>query len=339
MINRSDSPTLEDVARLAKVSTATISRSLNTPDKVASKTRDRIQSAIDELGYTPNFGGRVLASNKSNTVGAVIPTMSNAMFASGVQAFQEVLAEAGVTLLVASSGYNAKNELQQIRTLLAQGADGLLLIGTARPRETREFLQLRKVPHVISWCFRPGKTHLYAGFDNAQAAYNMTMKVLEHGHRRIAIVAGHVKDNDRARNRVNGIKRAVRDFGRRSRILEIIETGYFLERGGDAFEQLMCLPVVPTAIICGNDVLAAGATIRARQLGIDIPGSVSVTGFDDIGLARAACPALTTVRVPQVAMGQAAARLLLQLLRFDTRPASIEFASEIIMRDSLAPPA
>jgi len=130
------SPTLEDVAKAARVSTATISRSINEPDKVAKDTRERIEKAIEALGYTPNFGGRVLASNRSNIVGAVIPTMANAMFASGLQVFQEVLSQSSYNLLVASSGYNTNTELQQIKSLVAQGADGLLLIGSSRPDDT-----------------------------------------------------------------------------------------------------------------------------------------------------------------------------------------------------------
>jgi len=105
---RQDAPTLEDVARAARVSTATISRSINTPDKVARATHQRIQQTIDKLGYTPHFGGRVLASNRTNTIGAVIPSMANAMFSNGLQAFQEELSDAGMTMLVASTGYNPK---------------------------------------------------------------------------------------------------------------------------------------------------------------------------------------------------------------------------------------
>jgi len=107
--NRQDSPTLEHVAAHAGVSTATVSRALNQPDKVVDSTRRRIEAAIEELGYTPHFGARYLASNRSNTVGAIIPTMANAMFASGLQAFQEELSESGYTLLVASSGYDAES--------------------------------------------------------------------------------------------------------------------------------------------------------------------------------------------------------------------------------------
>ncbi len=331
-------PTLEDVARAANVSTATISRAINTPDKVALQTRLRIQGVVRELGYTSHSGGRTLASNRSNTVGAIIPTMANAMFASGLQAFQEELSTAGVTLLVASSGYDGKHEFSQIQSLITHGADGLLLIGAARLPETREFLALRQIPYVISWCYKPDSKLLFAGFDNQKAAYAMTMEVLRQGHRSIAMIAGVSKGNDRASNRIKGVKKAVKDFGRNARLLKVIEAPYSQAGGGDAFAKLMQQANTPTAIVCGNDVLATGAIVRARQLGIAVPQDVSVTGFDDIDLATAVYPPLTTVRVPQRRMGQTAARLLLELLFDGNRPSSVEFDTEIIHRESLGPP-
>lgn len=332
------SPTLEDVARAANVSTATISRSINTPDKVASATRQRIQDVIRELGYTPNSGGRMLASNRSNTVGAIIPTMANAMFASGLQSFQEVLSEFGVTLLVASSGYSSQHELQQIRSLLSHGADGLLLIGATRPPESTRFLALRQVPYVVSWCYKPDSQLLFAGFDNHKAAYQMTMEALRLGHQKIAMIAGISEGNDRAANRIEGVKSAIEDFGNGAVLLNVIEKSYSQEHGGDAFEALWNAQKPPTVVICANDVLAAGAILRARELSVSVPHEVSITGFDDIDLAAAVYPPLTTVRVPQQAMGRSAARLLMDMLFNDASPSSIEFDTDIVHRESLAPP-
>lgn len=331
-------PTLEDVARIAKVSTATISRSINKPDTVANTTRDRIQNVIRDVGYTPNSGGRMLASNRSNTVGAIIPTMENAMFASGLQSFQEELSDFGVTMLVASSGYDGEHELQRIRSLLSRGADGLLLIGADRPPESSRFLAIRQVPYVVSWFYKPDPTVLFAGIDNHKAAHNMAMEALKLGHRRIAMIAGISESNDRAGNRIAGVKAAVQDYGDNAQMISIIETGYSQDNGGEAFEQLMAAPETPTVVICGNDVLAAGAIVRARQLGIAIPAQVSITGFDDIDIASAVYPSLTTVRVPQQEMGRTAARLLLDLLFEEGTPSSIEFETDIIHRESLASP-
>ena len=133
-------PTLTDVAKKSGVSTATVSRCLNTPDRVAKRTRDKVEDAIAMLGFTPNFGARVMASKRTYTIGAIIPTMENAIFASGLQAFQDELHKQGYTLLVASSSYDPKIEEEQIRTLVARGVDGLLLIGHDRSPEIIDFL-------------------------------------------------------------------------------------------------------------------------------------------------------------------------------------------------------
>ncbi len=331
-------PTLEDVARAAKVSTATISRSINEPDKVAQATRERIQVTIDELGYTPNVGGRILASRRSNTVGAIIPTMANAMFAGGLQAFQHTLAESGVTMLVASSGYDADEELRQIRSLMTHGADGLLLIGAVRPDETTHFLRMRNIPCVLAWSYLADTDRVFAGFDNIKAARMITRQVIELGHRRIAMIAGASAGNDRARDRIEGVKRAIKNHRSTAKLQAVIEAPYSLENGGAALEKLMSDANPPTAVICGNDVLAAGAILRAREKGIKVPDDVSITGFDDISLASVVTPALTTVRVPQIEMGQAAAKLLLHQLRSGTQPESIEFDTEVVQRESLAAP-
>lgn len=335
LMKKSHNPTLEDVAREAKVSTATISRSINEPHKVAKPTLERIEEVIKRFGYTPNFGGKVLASNHSNTIGAIIPTMSNSMFASGLQSFQEVLALAGKKLLVASAGYNSENELEQIRSLVTHGADALLLIGSTRPQETLDFLAIRKIPYVISWCYKDVADRIYSGFDNEKAARSIAQKVLEYGHRKIAMIAGQTKGNDRAANRIAGVRSAIKDYSNSAEVVDLVEANYSLDDGGMAFERIMSAGNPPTAIICGNDVLAAGAIVKARSLSIDIPKQVSITGFDDISLASAVFPPLTTVRVPQIEMGKTAAKQLLKLLANDSEVCSIEFETQIIMRDSL----
>lgn len=337
-MNKTNSPTLEDVARAADVSTATISRSINEPHKVAKGTRERIERVIQDLGFTPNFSGKTLATRRSNTVGAIIPTMNNSMFAGGLQAFQEALSSSATITLVSTCGYDSAVELRQIRSLVAHGADALLLIGASRPQETTDFLALRNIPYVIAWSHTVDECRLFAGFNNAKASYNMTMKVLEFGHRRIDMIAGKSNGNDRAYARIQGVKNALSDFGHSAILRRVIETDYSLEQGGDAFEQLMNSSDAPTAIVCGNDVLAAGAILRAQQRSVKVPEDVSVTGFDDINLAKVVSPALTTVRVPQAEMGRLAAKVLMEWLSTGVRPSSIELDTHIILRDSLSTP-
>ncbi len=328
-------PTLADVARYAGVSTATVSRCLNAPERVLPETRRRIIGAVDKLGYTPNFGGQALASNRTNTVGAVIPTMENAIFARGLQAFQEALAAAGVTLLVASSGYDPEREAEQIRVLVGRGADGLLLIGTARPETTYAFLHQRNVPYVIAWNYRPSDGNLYAGFDNRSAARALAERVIDYGHRSIAMIAGVTQTNDRAADRVAGVREALTAAGLDAKAMPVIEAPYSLDEGGGAFATLMQRNIPPTAVICGNDVLAAGAMTRARDLGVSIPDDVSIVGFDDIDLALVVQPQLTTVHVPHRRMGEAAAKLLLQLRDGLQNMESVILDTHVVERGSL----
>jgi LacI family transcriptional regulator len=166
----------------------------------------------------------------------------------------------------------------------------------------------------------------------------MTTKVLEFGHRRIDMIAGHSIGNDRAGKRIQGVKQALSDFGNEAIPLRVIETDYSLEQGGNAFENLMNSTDAPTAIVCGNDVLAVGAILRAQQIGLRVPKDVSVTGFDDINLALAVTPPLTTVRVPQINMGKLAAKLLMELLSTGVHPPSIEIDTEVVLRGSLTVP-
>lgn len=327
-------PTLEDVARAAGVSTATVSRCLNNPDQVVAGTKERVMLAVEALGYTPNFGGRALASRRTNTVGAVIPTMDNAIFARAMQAFQETLSDVGVTLLVASSGYDYDREAEQIRALAGRGADGLLLIGSARPSATYDFLRRRGTPYVLAWSLGHTADH-FVGFDNKSAAAAMAARVIALGHRDIAMIAGVRAMNDRAAERVDGVRDALQQAGLDPATLPVIEAPYTFEDGSIAFASLMQREPRPTAVICGNDVLAVGAIGRAKALGLRVPEDVSITGFDDIDIAAFVEPALTTVHVPHRRMGVAAAEQLLRLIAGEDADARVEFGTEIVERGSL----
>lgn len=332
-------PTLDDVARRAQVSTATVSRCLNSPQRVNPETRARILTIVDELGYTPHFGAKALASNRTNTIGVVIPTMESAIFALGLQALQDELSSSGVTLLVATSHYDPTREAEQIRALLGRGVDGLALIGEARPEATYRLLEERRVPFVLLWTHQPGCPHHCIGFDNRTAARHMAELVLGTGHRKIAMIAGVTASNDRAAQRIAGVRDALLAAGIALEVPYLVETRYTVDESADAAKELLALSSPPTAIICGNDVQAAGTLRAARELRISVPGRLSVVGFDDIELAIAVTPPLTTVRVPHRRMGQAAAQLLLQLVRTGSAGESRCFETAIIQRSSLAPPA
>lgn len=331
-------PTLNDVARQAGVSTATVSRCLNSPERVIETTRQRVMQAIESLGYTPNFAARAMAANRSFTIGAIIPTMDNAIFARGLQAFQDQLHEDGYTLLVSSSAYNPEAEQEQIRTLVARGADGLLLIGYERDDRVYQYLEQHQVPALVAWSYAPEARQPSVGFSNSGAMFELAQCVIAAGHKRIAMISGIIRGNDRALSRVNGIKDALQASGLSPDALTLIETPYEIDKGARAFRQLMSLDPRPTVVMCGNDVLAAGALREARELGISVPDQVSVTGFDDIELAEIVSPALTTVHVPHREMGRKAACELIAMVEGKSPGRPVCINTKIVTRQSLAEP-
>ncbi|MEL7253148.1 MAG: LacI family DNA-binding transcriptional regulator [Pseudomonadota bacterium] len=328
-------PTLADVARAAGVSTATVSRCLNAPGQVQKKTRERVLRAVDDLGYSPNFSAQSLAAKRTNTIGAIIPTMENAIFARGIQAVQEELARAGATLLVASSAYKPDLEIQQIRTLVARGADGLILIGHERDPAIYDFLERQNVPVCISWAYDPARAKPSVGFDNRAAMRAMAEEVVAHGHRRIAMISARQADNDRAFERVQGVREAMEAGGLDPADLVVFETDYTIEAGGAALASLVASSPGPSAVICGNDVLAVGAVKAAQKLGLRVPEDISITGFDDMELASVIVPALTTVHVPHRQMGVLAARQLWKMVTENTGGDSLRLDTELRIRGSL----
>ncbi|WP_350333916.1 LacI family DNA-binding transcriptional regulator [Coralliovum pocilloporae] len=328
-------PTLGDVAREAGVSTATVSRCLNAPERVVESTRKRVLAAVDVLGYTPNFAARVMAAKRTFTIGAIIPTMENAIFARGLQAFQEELHQLGYTLLVASSAYKPEIEQEQIRALVSRGADGLLLIGHDREDAIYDYLERQNVPALAAWTYRNDARIPSIGFDNHDAMFALTEEVLALGHTNLAMISGIIQGNDRARLRLDGVRDALGKHGLDPASLAVSEVPYDIERGTEEFVRLMKRRNPPSVVLCGNDVLAAGALIGAQQMGLTVPDDVSITGFDDIELARIVAPALTTVHVPHREMGRKAGRALVDTVEKKGTVRSTCLKTSIKWRQSL----
>ncbi|WP_439144052.1 LacI family DNA-binding transcriptional regulator [Planktotalea sp.] len=329
-------PTLEDVAKVAGVSPATVSRSLNSPSLVSKETLKRVKSAVETLGYTPHFGARFMSAKRTMTIGAIIPTMENAIFAKGIQAFQERLHALGYTLLISSNSYDPEIEAEQVRALASRGADGILLIGYWREKKVYEFLQQRNIPFLLAWAFAANNALPAIGFDNRASMYQLCDQVLTMGHRNIAVISGTTEGNDRATNRLKGITERLAVAGINLENVPIIETPYDIDNGANAFEQLMTGPKRPSVVMCGNDVLAVGALQRAQEMGIAVPAEVSITGFDGIELARVVTPRLTTVCVPHSEMGRRAADELVRMVESGEAGRSYELSSEIKVEKSIS---
>lgn len=332
-------PRLADVAGLAGVSTATVSRVLNRPSTVTPELRKRVQEAVETLGYVPHGPARALASRRSNTIGAVVPTIDNAIFARNIQALQARVFESGLTLLLASSGYHFERERREIQALVERGIDGLLLVGEARDASVYDLLNKKNVPYVNTWLYREDSPHPCIGFDNAQAAYQVCSYLLDIGHRSIAMVAGIRHGNDRVAARIDGVTAAMADRGIRFAPGHLVEHKYEIAEGRRAASRLLASPNPPTAIVCANDVLAFGVLFECRARGVSVPRDMSITGFDDMDLAANIDPPLTTIRVPAAEMGRRAAEYLLARLERTPTPEKTELQAALVVRETTAPPA
>lgn len=329
--------TLADIARAAGVSTATVSRVLNAPDLVSSSLKARVEDAVKSLGYVRHGAARALASKRSFTVGAVIPTLDNAIFATGVGAFEARLTELGYTLLISVSNYSLEHEAEQVRRLLERGVDGIMLVGLEHDEATYTLLERADIPAINTWAFDPAAPQLMAGFDNLNAARAMTRYLIGLGHKRIAMAAGIIEGNDRAMARVDGVRAELEAHGLALEDDLLIECLYSIAAGRRALGHLTERADPPTAIVAGNDVIALGLLFEAAHRGIEIPASLSITGFDNLPITAQVSPALTTIDVPSRDMGARAADLLLDAIAGgETR--SVELETSVVARETTGPP-
>ena len=330
------------VAARAGVSTASVSRAINNPEAVSPSLRARISQAIEAVGYIPHAPARILSSRRSRTLGAIVPTIDNTMFARGIASLQKYLSSVGYMLFLTTSGYDLEAELEQARNLISRGVDGLVLRGDCHHDALRKMLADNAVPFINVGIYRPDRPYPCVGTDNEAAAYRAAAHVVELGHVRIGVVSALQRNNDRASARVAGFRRALAEGGIELPEKWHVEVPYTLDDAREAARYLLSLNDRPTAVVCGNDVIAYGVLLEAERSGFSVPRDLSVVGFDDTPTATTVWPELTTIRQPIAAMGESSIDLLLRSIRrkdSDTRVVVDHVvAHQLIKRDSVAPP-
>lgn len=330
-------PNIEDVAGEAGVSTATVSRVLNKPQSVREPLRARVTAAVAKLGYVPHAGARALKLQRSGTVGAVFPTIDNAIFAQAIGALQQRLAASGLQLLIATSGYDVDTEARQAVNLVTRGADALVLCGLGQSPALLQFLRGREFPTVHAMSWPAPKDTVCVGFDNARAIGQPVRYLVDLGHRRVAMLAGLARNNDRAAARIAGVRLALKRAGLSLPKQHLIEQPYGLAEAREGLRMLMATQPQPTAIVCGNDVLALGALLEAQKLGIAVPEQLSIIGFDDLDMARHIRPALTTLHVPTQLLWRTVAERVIAALEQAPLQLATEVEVELVVRESTGP--
>ncbi|WP_229722538.1 LacI family DNA-binding transcriptional regulator [Xylophilus rhododendri] len=324
------------MALRAGVSTASISRALNKPDSVSADLRARIHSAITDLGYIPDAAARALSSRRSHTIGAIIPTVDNAMFARGIEALQSYLSLQGYLLLLSTSGYDPETEARLAQNMVSRGIDGLILRGDVHTDALRKLLATQRIPFINVGVYHPDKPYASVGTNNEAAAWRACRYLIELGHRRIGMVAAISAQNDRATARIAGVHRALAESGLSMPPQWFIEVPYRLDDAREAARQLLAAPDKPTAVVCGNDVIAYGVMMEAERHGLHVPQDLSVMGFDDLEWSRHLRPSLTTMHVPTDEIWTRAGQYLVKSLAGEPATLHYEVDVSLVVRDSTA---
>lgn len=328
----------KDVARLAGVSTATVSRALNLPDKVDPATRERVRKAIAKLRYVPHGVASALRSQRTRMIGAVVPSFDYALYARTTSALQRGLDERGYSLVLAAHHYDLSTEVRLTEQLVRHGVDAFAFVGTDHDAALYRLLDSYGRPYVLTWGNDPARRHPSIGFDNAGATLAIARHLLALGHRRFGLISAPVEGNDRARERGAGVRAALAAQGlaldeRCCRFAPIS-----LGSGTRAMHEFLAMRAGPTAVIATNDVFAVGAMLACREAGVRVPDDLSITGVDNTDLGATQSPGLTSVRTPIVEIGEAAARQL--IARLEGAPAELHqrMPFELVIRGSTAPP-
>lgn len=331
-------PTVRDVAARAGVGVGTVSRWLNAPDTVSATSRMAVADAVAALDYRPSHAGRALRSGVTGTVGVLVPTLSNPIFALSLEGIERTLGNRGLATIVASAGYDEARQRAALHTLADRQVDGVIATLCAPTPAQLAPLVERGLPHVLLYnetagpgggsmgrAARVSRGETAGGrtppsgpvtitVDNFAAVAEATTRLIEAGHRWIAFVGGRFVASDRSRARHAGYAHAMRGAG----LPAWAPVQLDFDADAPCFERAVAALLGrlrrPTALVCSNDLLGLQAVAAARALGLNIPGELSVIGFDGMPMAALASPALATVRQPAREMGAIAAARLLELM-------------------------
>lgn len=329
---------LRQVASVAGVSTATVSRAINAPETVSPELRTRIDMVIRELGWVPSGAARALATRRTFTVGAVFPSLAEGLFARAIDGLQDELNARNYTLLLAHSRYSFEEERRQVAKLIERGVDGLVLVGRTRPPELGAFLRKQRVPYVNTFVYHADSEAPCIGADTYRALYDMTEYLIGLGHRRFGMIAQSIEGNDRAQARWDGVHAALAEHGIAIPSAHALQGHWSIHEGRALFRRLMERRPLPTVVIGGNPFLAVGAMLEAQAQGIRVPQDMSIVGYDDIEIMEELPVPVTTVRGPSDEVGRHSARVILQLIEDDAPVAGVELPSRLLVRASSGPP-
>lgn len=330
---------IKDIARRADVSHSTVSRALGDSPLVSIATKQRIQRLAREMGYSPDAQARSLVLGRTLTIGIVVTTITDPFIAELVQAIEQTAHEHGYSVLLATSGAEPEREIAAVETLHSKRVDGVIVTSSRVGALYQEHLDRLGVPVVLvnSHSVQSGPYTFSVSVDNRDGGYQAVEHLTRLGHRRIAYVSGPVDHSDN-QERHTGYRQALEAAGEPYDPSLVVPGDGFSSGGELALPALVSCDPPPTAAFCYNDMTAIGLLRAAYQRGLDVPGDLSVAGFDDILLASLVSPPLTTVAQPVARMGRRALKMVLALLESDALTAGsvsdLVFQGQLVVRNS-----
>jgi LacI family transcriptional regulator len=308
--------TIHDVAKLAGVAPITVSRVINQAGYISQETRERVESAINELGYVPNTLARSLRSKRTNTLALVLTDITNPYWTTVARGVEDTASESGYTVFFCNTDESNEKELNYLRVLLEKQVDGILLVPALSSPESALYVQRQNTPIVILDRRIPEIQADIVRADSEQGSYKLTELLISQGHRRIAFLGGPMGVST-AEDRRNGFHRAVEQMNDVKNPFEITEYSgkYSYDSGYEMALQLFEHTPRPTAVIATNNFIANGAMRAFRDKGIQVPDDISLVGFDDIPAPLNTIPFLTVVSQPAYEMGKISTEILLSRLK------------------------
>lgn len=333
------SVTLHDIAKEAGVSFNTVSRALNDKPDINEKTRQHVLAAAERLDYRPNRLAKGLRQRRTATIGVVVADLANPFFAEVVAGIERVAAAGGYSIILANAEEDGEREQAAVRTLVERQVDGVLIAPTQHQHGALDYLSARGVPYCLLARYFEGRRECAVTNDDQAGAFMAVAHLLARGHRRILFVNGPRRISS-ARLRLAGYRQAHAEAGVPVDEDLIREADASLEGGFAAVASALWDKIGFTAVFCFSDFLSFGALKALREAGLSVPGEVSVMGYDDIELAAAFNPALSTVRIAKIRLGQIAGEKLIAMIEGSeaeklTLAGDITvLAPELVLRDS-----
>ena len=327
--------TMKDIAEKAGVSVATVSRVLNNSKPVSKELRERVLKVVKETGYKPNALARSLIKQRTGTIGVIIPDMDNETFADLIKGIELIMDENDYVILVTNTMGQVDKEIEMFHLFEEKRLDGIIFSGVSLTDEHKEYFEKYKIPTVIVGQKFKELKFPSVTIDNFQAAFDMTQYLIDLGHEKIGMIRGPMYDRQAGKERVMGYKTALRENDLEIKDEYIKQGDFTIESGYKAMEEIWDNEIKPTAVFSASDKMAIGALNCCLDLGLKVPDDISIAGFDDMELATAVRPALTTIHQDQVQKGIKTAEILLDILEKEEEETyNVQLPYTLIERDS-----